>query len=278
VNVSAEGGSIKVDQADIPTYPYSLTFQDGTEVNLEAVTATGFYFSHWNGDISGSANPITILMSCDKQITANFSAINKPFNWYIIASIIGGLVLIIVLVCRLIAKNKLYTIVNGTKHIGRLILHPYSILFSRLAFGGTFIFAGIVKLPYVDTLIWEINQYHILSNNLAMVYGRALPYLEIILGIFLVLGIFLIISASIGGLIVLSFTIAKISALAQGSDIDICPCFGLAVPLLAIYSLVINFLLLAMAIQLFLYKGKFLAIDALLATITGNNKKFRDEH
>jgi len=273
VDVSAEGGSIKVNQVNTPTYPYSLTFQNGMEVNLEAVAATGFRFSHWHGGISGSVNPTTIIMNCDKLITANFSTINEqPFNWYLIAPIIGSIVLSIVLIRSLITKNRLHTI-DRAKRIGRLLLHPYLTLFSRLAFGGIFVFAGIVKLPYVDTLILEINQYHVLSSDLAMVYGRALPYLEIILGIFLVLGIFLRISASIGGLLVLSFTIAKIGALAQGLDIDICPCFGPAVPLLAVYSLAINFVLLAMAIQLLLYKGKFLTIDALLATKIGYNKK-----
>jgi len=234
VDVSAEGGSIKVNQANTPTYPYSLTFRSGTEVNLEAVAATGFRFSHWDGDISRSDNPTTVLMNCDRLITANFSIINESFNWYLIALLIVGIGLIIVLVISLITKNRLHTFADRSKHIGRLLFHPYSVLFSRLAFGGIFVFAGIVKLPHIDTLILEINQYHVLSSNLAMVYGRALPYLEIILGSFLILGIFLRISASIGGLLVLSFTIAKIGALVQGLDIDICPCFGPAVPLLAV--------------------------------------------
>jgi len=135
-----------------------------------------------------------------------------------------------------------------------------------VALGGVFIFAGIVKLPHTDTLVWEIEQYHILSSSLATVYGHTLPPLEIVLGVFLVLGVLLKISASLSGLLVLSFTIAKVTALARGLDIDICPCFGLAVPLLEVHSLAIDFVLLALVLQLLLHKGEFLSVDALFST------------
>jgi len=152
---------------------------------------------------------------------------------------------------------------DKAKHIGRFFFHPYFTLLSRVALGGVLIFAGIVKLPHTETLIWEINQYHILSSSLATVYGRVLPYLEILLGALLVLGVFLRVSASLSGLLVLSFTIAKIAAFARGLAIDICPCFGPAVPLLSVYGLVIDFVLLALVLQLLLHRGEFLSIDAM---------------
>jgi hypothetical protein len=118
-------------------------------------------------------------------------------------------------------------------------------------------------MPHTDTLIWEIEQYHILSSSLARVYGQVLPPVEIVLGAFLVLGIWLKISASLGGLLVLSFIIAKITAFARGLDIDICPCFGPAVPLLVTHTLAIDFVLLALALQLLLSRTRFLSVDAL---------------
>ena len=145
----------------------------------------------------------------------------------------------------------------------RFLLHPYFTLFSRVALGGVFIFAGIAKIPHTDTLIWEIEQYHILPSNLARVYGQVLPPVEIVLGAFLLFGIWLKISASLGGLLVLSFIIAKITAFAQGLDIDICPCFGPAVPLLVTHTLAIDFVLLALALQLLLSRTRFLSVDAL---------------
>ncbi len=138
--------------------------------------------------------------------------------------------------------------------------HSYLTLASRLALGGVFIFAGMAKLPHIDTLIWEIEQYNMLPHQLETAYGYVLPPLEIALGIFLVVGLFLRVGATISGLVVLSFAIAKIQALARGLDISVCGCFGDVVPLLAVQTLAIDFALLAMAAQIFFHRGDFLAL------------------
>ncbi|MBE9501556.1 MAG: DoxX family membrane protein [Dehalococcoidia bacterium] len=151
------------------------------------------------------------------------------------------------------------------KRVGRLLRHPYLTLVSRMGLAGVFIFAGMAKLPYVDTLIWEIKQYHILPHSLANAYGHVLPTLEIALGILLVMGLFLRISASVSVLVVLSFTIAKIVALARGLDISICGCFGSAGELLALHSLIIDFVLLALAFQILFHRGEFLSLGHLLS-------------
>ena len=149
---------------------------------------------------------------------------------------------------------------DSVKQGGKALLHPYVTLASRLVLGGVFILAGVAKLPYPRTLIWEIHQYHILPPSLATVYGYVLPPLEIALGVFLILGLFLRTSASITGLVVLSFTIAKIYALARGFDVQICGCFGPAIPLLAVHSLAIDFVLLALAVQIVLHRGEFASL------------------
>jgi len=146
-----------------------------------------------------------------------------------------------------------------------LLVHPYVTLATRLLLAGVFLFAGMAKLPYTETLIWEINQYHILPPSLATAYGHVLPPLEIALGVFLLLGLFLRTSGSISGLVVVTFTVAKVYALAQGLDIDICGCFGPAVPLLSVHSLVIDFVLLALALQIVFHRGEFLSLGAYLS-------------
>jgi uncharacterized membrane protein YphA (DoxX/SURF4 family) len=142
------------------------------------------------------------------------------------------------------------------------LLHRYLALASRIALGGVFIFAGAVKLGYIETLIWEINQYNMLPHQLATAYGYVLPPLEIALGIFLVVGLLLRVSSAVSGLVVLSFTVAKITAIARGLDIDICPCFGPAVPLLTAYSLALDVVLLALAVQIFYHHGEFLSLGS----------------
>jgi uncharacterized membrane protein YphA (DoxX/SURF4 family) len=155
----------------------------------------------------------------------------------------------------------------------KFMVHPYLTVFSRAALGGILMFSGIAKISYTDTLIREINQYHILSGWLAELFGRVLPPLEIVLGAFLILGIWLRVSAAIGGLLCLSFTIAKVSAYARGLDIAVCNCFGPAVPLLSSYTLAIDIVLLLLAVQIIFHRQEFLSIDALLLKKTGTAER-----
>jgi len=145
-------------------------------------------------------------------------------------------------------------------------IKKYLSLLSRVVLGGVLIFAGIVKLPNIDTLIWEIEQYQILPTSLAIAYGYVLSPIEIALGVLLLLGIYLRTSAVVSGLLVLSFTIAKLNALARGLDIDVCPCFGPAMPLFLVPSLAIDFVLLMLLIQLLLHKSDFLSLGSWFTT------------
>lgn len=165
------------------------------------------------------------------------------------------------------------TTVMKAKQIGRLLLHPYLTLATRATLGGVFIFSGITKLPDPNTLIWEINQYHILPHSLATAYGYILPPLELALGIFLVVGLFLRVSASVSGLLVLSFIIAHITAMAQGLEINYCGCFGTAVPLAAVDSLLIDFGLLVLVLQILFHRGEFLSLGPWLSSKAESGEK-----
>ena len=62
-----EGGTVEAD----PDGPYHLD----DVVELTAVPSAGYYFDHWDGDgdLTGSANPASITMSGDKNVTAYFT-------------------------------------------------------------------------------------------------------------------------------------------------------------------------------------------------------------
>jgi len=45
----------------------------GTQVSIRAIPNSGYRFTGWSGDASGTTNPITITMDSDKSITGNFS-------------------------------------------------------------------------------------------------------------------------------------------------------------------------------------------------------------
>jgi hypothetical protein len=55
--------------------PSSGTYDVGTSVPLTATPASGYSFSHWGGDASGTSTSVTITMNSDKDVTAYFTTI-----------------------------------------------------------------------------------------------------------------------------------------------------------------------------------------------------------
>ena len=53
--------------------PNQATYTYGTVVTLTPVAASGWTFSGWSGDLSGSANPGSITMNGNKTVTATFT-------------------------------------------------------------------------------------------------------------------------------------------------------------------------------------------------------------
>jgi uncharacterized membrane protein YphA (DoxX/SURF4 family) len=166
------------------------------------------------------------------------------------------------------------------------LLHRYFVLFSRIVLGGIFIFAGGAKIGNISTLInYEIPQYQLpffftktadgilQPTDLATVFGYALPPLEILIGVMLIAGIFLKLSSVISGLISLSFIIANASAIARGLGFDPCPCFGAAVPLLKQYSLIIDCMMLALSVQIFFRREKFLELGSWIKGVIDRSKE-----
>jgi len=55
--------------------PNKSTYLDGEQVTLTATANTGYAFSNWSGDASGTQNPVVITMNGDKMVEADFAAI-----------------------------------------------------------------------------------------------------------------------------------------------------------------------------------------------------------
>lgn len=52
---------------------YGLSYCDGTNVQLTATPADGWTFVGWEGDASGSTNPLTVSMTANKTVVAKFT-------------------------------------------------------------------------------------------------------------------------------------------------------------------------------------------------------------
>ena len=55
--------------------PDKPNFEEGALVTLTARPDTYWSFENWEGDVNGTANPVTMTMDADKSVTANFLAI-----------------------------------------------------------------------------------------------------------------------------------------------------------------------------------------------------------
>ncbi|MFC1989405.1 hypothetical protein ACFLVW_02400 [Chloroflexota bacterium] len=90
MNVS-QGGSVTVNQSVPSSELATYTFKDGTHVRLEAVPAPGYLFDSWSGDLSDAANPTTIIMDYNKNVTANFSKGGFQVRWPVVDWSVSGL-------------------------------------------------------------------------------------------------------------------------------------------------------------------------------------------
>lgn len=50
-------------------------------VELTAVPASGWVFSNWSGDLSGSDNPVSVTVNADMNITATFVELPSADNF-----------------------------------------------------------------------------------------------------------------------------------------------------------------------------------------------------
>mgnify|MGYP003296014183 CR=1 FL=1 len=68
LNVTAVNGTVSKN-------PNQANYNYGTSVQLIATPNSGYEFSSWSGDATGSNNPLSVSMTSDKNITANFTLI-----------------------------------------------------------------------------------------------------------------------------------------------------------------------------------------------------------
>ncbi|MGY3090398.1 putative repeat protein (TIGR02543 family) [Hymenobacter sp. UYAg731] len=53
--------------------PSQASYASGASVSLTATPGTGYTFTGWSGDATGTANPLTVTMTANKAITATFT-------------------------------------------------------------------------------------------------------------------------------------------------------------------------------------------------------------
>lgn len=70
---ASSGGSVTVSPSSPDGY-----YNGGTTVQVTAVPASGSQFVNWTGDLAGSTNPQSLVMSAPRAMAANFRAASTP--------------------------------------------------------------------------------------------------------------------------------------------------------------------------------------------------------
>ena len=143
----------------------------------------------------------------------------------------------------------------------------YVIFALRLAIGGVLLVAGLLKAHDGPTAAAAtIAGYRVVPGALVAPLGAALPYVEIVLGAYLVAGLFTRVAAVLASVQFLIFSGAVASLVVRHIAAD-CGCFGSALPTPPSWGHVAADVLLALAAATIAWRapGAF-AVDRALGT------------
>ncbi|MFC1956749.1 hypothetical protein ACFLVY_00410, partial [Chloroflexota bacterium] len=73
-------GVVNLNGTVLDSYPAIGRFYGKVVVTLEAIPITGYEFTHWSGDLVGVENPVSLTVSNDSLISANFSPIMRTMT------------------------------------------------------------------------------------------------------------------------------------------------------------------------------------------------------
>lgn len=154
---------------------------------------------------------------------------------------------------------------------------PYGMimLVFRLLLALVFLLAGIGKVTQPWVFVHTVEQYQMLPSGVARPFGLALPWVELLIGLYLLVGLFTRITAVVTAALLAVFLGALGTQLARGNTTVSCGCFsGLNNPVvtalaggatIGAWDLIRDGLLLLLALAIAVAPHpSWLAVDALL--------------
>ncbi len=126
----------------------------------------------------------------------------------------------------------------------------------RIGLGIIFIYAAVPKILRPDEFADAINNYRILPVFLVNLMAICLPYVELLIGVFLIFG-FRLKAVSFGSLVLMMiFIIAILSAWIRGINVN-CGCFGKGEEIISYKEIIRDIIFLLMALITFLKTPKW---------------------
>ncbi len=102
----------------------------------------------------------------------------------------------------------------------------FLVLALRLVLGGTFLWAGLVKIPEPGLFSQTVRAYDVLPLPVINPFAIVVPWIEVVSGICLILGIWTRSSALTAIFLLFCFGVALGVNLYRGADLS-CECFGM---------------------------------------------------
>ena len=104
-------------------------------------------------------------------------------------------------------------------------LLPWVGLAIRLAAAAIWLVAGAAKVTELTHFHAQVAQYRLLPHALEAPFAYALPFVELLVGFYLLIGLLTRIAALVGCTLMVLFLAAQAQAWARGLSLD-CGCFG----------------------------------------------------
>ena len=96
--------------------------------------------------------------------------------------------------------------------------------FLRVVLGSIFIYASVEKIMHPEQFAYTISNYKLLPVELVNFFALLVPWLEAVVGIFLIIGLFEWVSLTLYNGMMIMFMIAIVISLSRGLNIS-CGCF-----------------------------------------------------
>ena len=123
-------------------------------------------------------------------------------------------------------KETSFKIVGTHRHIQTAPLWMVWLWkFLRIVFGAIFIYASADKIMHPEQFAYMISNYKILPMELINFVALFLPWLEAVVGIFLIFGLFEWVSLTLFNGLMMAFMVVIVISLVRGLNIS-CGCFS----------------------------------------------------
>ncbi|MFZ3121875.1 MAG: MauE/DoxX family redox-associated membrane protein [Thermodesulfovibrionales bacterium] len=141
----------------------------------------------------------------------------------------------------------------------------FSLLF-RILLGLIFLFAGLAKISDPVRFMLTLREFGLFPETVIPFLTLYLPWLEFVLGLFLMIGLLYRPSAFLLACLNTLFGIAILTVIVRGMEID-CGCFGLLADILKIpdmadmKAVIRNIIFIGMCLYIFFAKRTLLSLD-----------------